>query len=79
MSTIGSLWLYLNYDQVTGGFQFHESVPLVPSLGITYQLALDGMSLVLVLLTAIIILGGVFLTFFEGAALLRLLDTRKLA
>ena len=44
----------------TGGFQFFEELPLVPTLGISYQLAIDGMSLVLVLLTAIIILAGVF-------------------
>ncbi|GMV21434.1 MAG: NADH dehydrogenase subunit M [Acidimicrobiia bacterium] len=60
VSTAGSLWLYAAYDQTAGGFQFHESIALVPSLGIAYQLAIDGMSLVLVLLTAIIILGGVF-------------------
>ena len=42
------------------GFQFGEQLPLVPSLGISYQLAVDGMSVLLVLLTAIIIFAGVF-------------------
>ncbi len=60
VSTVGALWLYANYDMAQGGFQFFEELPLVPTLGITYQLAIDGMSLILVLLTAIIILAGVF-------------------
>lgn len=55
-----ALWLYATYDTVAAGFQFYERVSLVPSLGIAYELAIDGMSLVMVLLTAIIILAGVF-------------------
>jgi NADH-quinone oxidoreductase subunit M len=60
VSMLGALWLYGSYDLAAGGFQFFEELPLVPTLGISYQLAIDGMSLVLVLLTAIIILAGVF-------------------
>lgn len=60
VSTIGALWLYAAYDQSASGWQFHETIPLVPALGISYQLAIDGMSLVLVVLTAIIIFAGVF-------------------
>jgi len=55
-----SLWLYAAYDRTAGGFQFAERVALVPTLGISYELAVDGMSLVLVLLTAIIIFAGSF-------------------
>ncbi len=60
VSMVCALWLYVNYDVATAGFQFFEEFPLVPSMGITYQLAIDGMSLLMVLLTAIIILAGVF-------------------
>jgi NADH-quinone oxidoreductase subunit M len=60
VSTGIALWLYLHYDLTAAGFQFFETIPLVPSLGIQYELAIDGMSLVMVLLTAIIILAGVF-------------------
>jgi NADH-quinone oxidoreductase subunit M len=60
VSMLGALWLYGSYDMTLGGFQFFEELPLVPTLGISYQLAIDGISLVLVLLTAIIILAGVF-------------------
>lgn len=60
VSTVGAFWLWTMYDQTAGGFQFQETWPLVPALGISYQLAIDGMSLVLVVLTAIIIFAGVF-------------------
>jgi NADH-quinone oxidoreductase subunit M len=59
-SLVLSLWLYVNYDQQAAGFQFIERVALVPSLGIAYELAVDGMSLLMVLLTAIIIFAGAF-------------------
>jgi NADH-quinone oxidoreductase subunit M len=60
VSMAGALWVFVNYDTAAAGFQFFEQIPLVPSLGISYQLAIDGMSLMMVLLTAIIILAGVF-------------------
>jgi NADH-quinone oxidoreductase subunit M len=55
-----SVWLYFAYDHVANGWQFAETVPLVPSLGIYYRLAIDGMGLVLTLLTAIILFAGAF-------------------
>jgi NADH-quinone oxidoreductase subunit M len=55
-----SLWLYWAYDRTAAGFQFSETFALVPSLGISYELAVDGMSLLMVLLTAIIIFAGSF-------------------
>ena len=55
-----STWLYAAYDRTAAGFQFRESFPLVPSFGISYNLGIDGMGLVLVMLTAIILFAGVF-------------------
>ena len=55
-----SLWVYVAYDRQAAGFQFYEKVPLVPPLGIAYELGADGISLLMVLLTAIIIFTGVF-------------------
>jgi NADH-quinone oxidoreductase subunit M len=60
LTLLMSVWLYFGYDHVTNGFQFHESFPLVPSVGIGYTLAVDGWGLVLVLLTAIILFAGSF-------------------
>ncbi len=55
-----ALWVFWTYDRTAAGFQFTETVPLVPTLGISYELAVDGMSALLVLLTAIIIFAGLF-------------------
>jgi len=55
-----SVWLCFAYDRTAAGFQFAEHHPLVPTFGISYNLALDGMGLVLTLLTAIILFAGVF-------------------
>lgn len=55
-----SLWLCWKYDLQRGGFQFDHYVPWVPSLGIGYHVAVDGISLALILLTALIIAFGVF-------------------
>jgi len=60
VSLLASLWVYWSYDRVAAGFQFREEITLVPSLGISYLVALDGMSALMVLLTSIIIFAGVF-------------------
>jgi NADH-quinone oxidoreductase subunit M len=60
ISLVLSVVVYLGYDTEAAGFQCYEKIPLVPALGISYEVAADGWSLVLVLLTAIIIFSGVF-------------------
>ena len=52
--------VYVAYDREAAGFQFYEELALVPPLGIKYQLGVDGMSLLMVLLTSIIIFAGSF-------------------
>ena len=47
-----------------GGFQFLETYPVIPDLGIQYHLAVDGLSLALVLLTAFIYLTGITTTWY---------------
>ncbi|WP_201327521.1 complex I subunit 4 family protein [Thermotomaculum hydrothermale] len=46
------LWFY--YDPTTWKMQFEESVSWIPSLGIRYAVGIDGISLVLVLLTTLL-------------------------
>jgi NADH-quinone oxidoreductase subunit M len=55
-----SIWIFATYEREAAGFQFYEEMPLVPPLGIAYQLGVDGVSLLMVLLTSIIIFAGVF-------------------
>lgn len=45
--------LYLGFDPVAPGMQFVEKVPWVPAFGISYHLGIDGISLVLILLTVL--------------------------
>ncbi len=49
-----SLPLWMRFDPHIPGFQFAERLEWVPSLGISYSLGIDGISLVLVLLTTIL-------------------------
>jgi NADH-quinone oxidoreductase subunit M len=60
ISAVLSIWIYAAYDREVAGFQFYEKLALVPPLGINYELAVDGISLLMVLLTSMIIFAGVF-------------------
>jgi NADH-quinone oxidoreductase subunit M len=60
ISLLLSLRIFWLYDREAAGYQFYEELPLVPPLGITYQLGVDGMSLLMVLLTSLIIFAGVW-------------------
>jgi len=51
-------WLFFHYDQVRAGFQFVERLPWVPSLGIAYIVGVDGISVAMVMLTAVVFLAG---------------------
>jgi NADH-quinone oxidoreductase subunit M len=57
-----SVWAYVAYDQAAGGYQFQEQVTWIPQLGVTYHVGVDGMSLPLVLLTGIVMLTGVLVS-----------------
>jgi NADH-quinone oxidoreductase subunit M len=50
----GALCLWLNFDAKAGGLQFVERMNWVPSLGIQYFLGVDGLGLLMVMLTAIV-------------------------
>jgi NADH-quinone oxidoreductase subunit M len=47
--------LWAGFDTARGGMQFIESIPWVPALKINYQLGVDGMGLLMVLLSALIV------------------------
>ena len=49
-----SLPLWWRFDIAAKGFQFREQMNWIPPLGITYSLGIDGITLVLVLLTTIL-------------------------
>lgn len=60
ISLLCSIIAYLNYDVAKGGMQFLMEIPWVNEFGIKFSLGVDGISLPLVLLTALVIFTGVF-------------------
>jgi NADH-quinone oxidoreductase subunit M len=57
-----SFWVYLNYNQTVGGYQFQEQYNWLPSLGISLHFGVDGMSTPLVLLTGVVMFTGVLIS-----------------
>jgi NADH-quinone oxidoreductase subunit M len=51
---VGSVGLYTGFDQSTAAFQFVELAPWIPKYAINYALGIDGISLLLILLTTLI-------------------------
>lgn len=49
-----TLVLWFNYDRVDAGFQYEQFAPWFPTVGSNYHVALDGISLAMVLLTTIL-------------------------
>lgn len=47
----GALALYFFYDTNIGGMQFIEKIPLIKEYGVSYYIGVDGISLLLVLIT----------------------------
>ncbi|MBI5893416.1 MAG: NADH-quinone oxidoreductase subunit M [Deltaproteobacteria bacterium] len=57
-----SLCLLFTYDKAKGGYQFVEKIDWVRSLGISYHLGADGISVAMVVLTSFVIFTGVFVS-----------------
>src|SRR5229473_1806820 len=74
-------WLYANFDTATTSLQFVERYPWISAYHIYYFMGIDGISISMVLLTALICFISVFASFSIGRAekgyyaLLMLLDT----
>ena len=47
-----TLYLWWRFDPTSSAFQFEERYPWIPDFGIQYYLGVDGISLMLVVLTA---------------------------
>lgn len=57
-----SLVVLLAFDPLQGGMQLGESLPWIPGIGLTYSLAVDGLSLPLVLINGALSLVAVICT-----------------
>jgi NADH-quinone oxidoreductase subunit M len=62
ISLLLSVWAYVNYNVAQGGYQFVTKVPWIPSLGISYHVGVDGLSMPLVLLTGVVMFTGVLIS-----------------
>jgi len=50
-----SVWLFFAFDPAQAGMQFVEQRPWIPEIGASYHLGVDGISLLLVLLTTLLV------------------------
>jgi len=57
-----AVMLWITFDATDGSFQFMERAEWIPSLGIAYILGIDGLSLPMVALNALIAFLGVFVS-----------------
>ena len=57
-----SLWVYFAYDKTVAGYQFIEKYNWMPTMGISLHFGVDGMSAPLVLLTGIVMVTGVMIS-----------------
>src|SRR5882724_8729859 len=60
---LASLWLAANFNSGSSDFQFVEKVAWIPTFNIQYFLGVDGLSLVLVVLTTLLTLLSVIASF----------------
>jgi NADH-quinone oxidoreductase subunit M len=57
-----ALWVYFTYDKAAAGYQFIEKYNWMPMLGISLHFGVDGMSAPLILLTGIVMVTGVMIS-----------------
>ena len=49
-----AIWLFVNFDRAMPGFQFQQQAAWIPSFNIQYYVGVDGLSITMVLLTALL-------------------------
>ncbi len=63
LSLIFILTAFVKYDRALAGYQFVDKISWVPSLGISYHVGVDGINLVLLLMTCVLAFTGVLVSF----------------
>ena len=58
-----AIWLFVNFDRAKPGFQFIEEYQWIPAFDIKYIMAIDGLSISMVLLTALLSFLCIFASF----------------
>jgi NADH-quinone oxidoreductase subunit M len=62
LALVLSIFVYASYDKGVGGYQFIEKYSWMPMLGISLHFGVDGLSIPLVLLTGIVMVTGVMIS-----------------
>ena len=62
LSLVSAAWAFIRYDRAAGGYQFVDKIDWVSSLGIAYHVGVDGINVVLLLMTAILAFCGVIVS-----------------
>ena len=62
-SLVFAITAFMKYDRALAGWQFVDKIRWVPALGISYHVGVDGINVVLLLMTAILSFAGVWITF----------------
>jgi NADH-quinone oxidoreductase subunit M len=62
LALVVSVIVYVTYDKGLGGYQFVEKYEWLPALGISLHFGVDGMSIPLVLLTGVVMVTGVMIS-----------------
>lgn len=62
LALVLSVWVYFTYDKAEAGYQFIEKYNWMPMLGISLHFGVDGMSVPLVLLTGVVMVTGVMIS-----------------
>mgnify|MGYP000160571508 CR=1 FL=1 len=63
-----AIWLYFNFDRSVAGFQFMQRAPWIPGFNIQYIVGVDGISITMVLLTALLSFLCIFASWGIGKA-----------
>ena len=59
-----SIFLWFAYNKTSGGYQFQEVYSWIPQLGATYHMGVDGLSVPLIFLTALLTTLGLYYSSF---------------
>lgn len=54
ITLLWSVWMYVMFEPVASGMQFEVNIPWIKAFGISYHLGIDGISLLLIMLTTIL-------------------------
>ncbi len=57
-----AIYAFINYDRAAAGYQFVNKYDWLPALGISFHVGVDGINLVLLLMTAILAFTGVIIS-----------------